>query len=159
MTESEKTPPMHLETPDPALGRLERLVGTWKLTGRTLSSPEDNITGWTTFEWMPRKFFLKAVGEITFQGSRMQSLEIIAYDPERKTFPASVYSSMSGNVFSYEWDIQGNTVIHSGLGATYTGTFSEDGKMLIGGWRPDEGRASTDGNSYDATMIRVEDGK
>jgi hypothetical protein len=27
-----------------------------------------------------------------------------------------------------------------GTGATYTGTFSEGGKMLIGGWRPDEGR-------------------
>jgi len=147
MANNENTQPMHPPTPDPALGRLERLVGTWELKGRTFSSQEDNITGWTTFEWMPGKFFLKAVGEITFHGSRMQSLEIIAYDPERKTFPASVYSSMSGNVLSHEWDIQGNTVIHSGLGATYTGTFSEDGKMLIGGWRPDEGRESTDGNS------------
>ncbi|GAC1662194.1 MAG: hypothetical protein PVS3B1_37790 [Ktedonobacteraceae bacterium] len=159
MTENEQTAPMHTPQPDPALGRLEKLVGTWKLTGRTRSSQQDNITGWTTFEWLPGKFFLQAVGEITFEGARMQSLEIIAYDPERKTFPASVYSSMSGTVFSYQWDIQGNTVIHAGLGATYRGMFSEDGKMLIGGWRPDEGRESTDGNTYDATMIRVEEGQ
>jgi hypothetical protein len=159
MTESEQTSPLSLSTPDPALGRLERLVGTWKLTGRTLSSPEDNITGWTTFEWLPGGFFLQAVGEITFQGTRMHSLEIIAYDPERKRFPSSVYSSMTGTIFSYEWDMQGNTVIHAGLGATYTGTFSEDGKRLIGGWRPDEGITNTDGNTYDAIMIRVEDGK
>src|SRR5215472_1966062 len=135
MTESEKNTPLPQSAPDPALRRLGRLVGTWKLTGRTLSSSEDNITGWTTFEWLPGGFFLKAVGEITFQGTRMHSLEIIAYDPERKRFPASVYSSMSGTIFSYEWEIQGNTVIHAGLGATYTGTFSEDGKRLIGGWR------------------------
>lgn len=89
----------------------------------------------------------------------MQSLEIIAYDPERKTFPASVYSSMSGTVLSYKWDVQGNTVIHSGLGATYMGTFSEDGNTLIGGWRPDEGTEVTDGTAYDAIMVRVQDRK
>lgn len=156
MGNGENTPPMDPSQPDPALKRLEKLVGTWKLTGRTLSSKEDNITGWTTFEWMPGRFFLKAVGEITFKGFLMQSLEIIAYDPARKIFPSSVYSSMSGTVFSYQWDVQGTTVIHSGLGATYTGTFSEDGTMLIGGWRPDEGKESTDGAAYDATMIRVD---
>ena len=57
---------------------------------------------------------------------------------------------------SYEWDVQGATVIYAGLGATYTGTFSEDGGMLSGGWRPDEGTESTDGTAYDAIMIRVD---
>lgn len=154
MANSENTQPM--TTPDPALKRLEKLVGTWELKGRTLNSKEDNITGWTTFEWLPGGFFLQSVGEMTFHGFHMRSLTIIAYDPEKKTFPENVYSSMSGTVHSYEWDVQGNIVIHSGLGATYRGTFSEDGNMLIGGWRPDEGMESTDGNAYDATMIRVE---
>jgi hypothetical protein len=157
MENSEKTPPMDISQPNPALKRLEKLVGTWKLTGRTLSSKEDNITGWATFEWMPGGFFLKSVGEINFKGFIMQSLEIIAYDPERKTFPSNVYSSMLGTVLSYEWDVQGNTVIHSGLGATYTGIFSEDRNLLIGGWRPNEGTESPDGAAYDATMIRVDE--
>lgn len=156
MENSEHTPPMDISQPNPALKRLEKLVGTWKLTGRTLSSEEDNITGWTTFEWMLGGFFLKAVGEINFKGFIMQNLEIISYDPERKIFPSNVYSSMSGTVPSYEWDVQGNTVIHSGLGATYIGKFSEDGNMLIGGWRPDEGTESTDGAAYDATMVRMD---
>lgn len=156
MTTSENTSPMHTPLPDPALRRLEKLVGTWELTGRTLSSTQDNITGWTRFEWMPGGFFLQAVSEIAFQGARMQSVEIIAYDPESKTFPSHVYSSMSGTVLSYEWDVQGKTVIHSGLGATYTGAFSEDDTTLIGGWRPNEGTESTDGNSYDATMRRTD---
>lgn len=157
MENSENTPPMDISQPNPALKRLEKLVGTWKLTGRTLSSKEDNITGWTTFEWMPGGFFLKSAGEINFKGFIIQSLEIIAYDPERKTFPSNVYSSMSGTVLSYEWDVQGNTVIHSGLGATYTGMFNEDGNLLIGGWRPNEGTESTDGAAYDATMVRVDE--
>ncbi|GHO85585.1 DUF1579 family protein [Dictyobacter formicarum] len=155
MASSEHTQPMDVSQPDPALKRLEKLVGKWELKGRTLTSDEDNITGWTTFEWMPGGFFLKVVGEMNFKGFVMQSLEIIGYDPERKKFSANVYSSMSGDVLSYEWDVQGNTVIHSGSGATYTGTLSEDGQILSGGWRPDAGTASTDGAAYDAIMTRV----
>jgi hypothetical protein len=159
MGNSENTQRMGLSQPDPALKRLEKLVGTWELKGRSLNSTEDNITGWTTFEWLPGGFFLKSVGEIAVNGTSVHALEIIAYDPERKTFPSSVYSSMSGTVLSYEWDVQGATVIHAGLGATYTGTFSEDGGMLSGGWRPDEGTESTDGTAYDAIMIRVDGAK
>jgi hypothetical protein len=142
-------------TPDPALKRFEKLIGKWELKGRTLDSNEDNITGWNTFEWMLGRFFLKSEGEINFKGFVMQSVEIIAYDPERKTFPARVYSSMSGDIFPYEWDLQGNTLVHSGLGAKYTGTISEDGNTITGGWRPDVGTAPVEGSAYDATMIRV----
>jgi hypothetical protein len=141
--------------PDPALERLEKLIGKWELKGRTLDSNEDNITGWSTFEWMPGGFFLKSEGEINFKGFMMNSLEIITYDPKSNIFPSRVYSSMSGTIFSYVWDVQGNTVMHAGLGATYRGTISEDGNTLVGGWRPDEGTPVTDGAAYDAVMTRV----
>jgi hypothetical protein len=36
-------------TPDPALRRLDRLVGTWSMEGNLLGSDEKNITGETTF--------------------------------------------------------------------------------------------------------------
>jgi len=36
--------------PDAALKRLDVLLGTWDLTGHTLDSDEDNITGWNTIE-------------------------------------------------------------------------------------------------------------
>jgi hypothetical protein len=32
---------------------------------------------------------------------------------------------------------------------------SEDGNTLTGGWRPEEGTESTDGNTDDAVMTRV----
>ena len=64
--------------PDPALRRLDRLVGTWEIKGRTLGAAEDNIRGRVMIEW------------------------------------------------------------------------------LAGGWRADGGQAETAGNTYDATMIRVE---
>jgi len=155
MANNENVQPMHVSRPDPALGRLEKLVGTWELKGRTLDSKEDNISGWSTFEWLPGGFFLQMSGEITFKGMRIQSVEIIAYDPTSQTFPANVYSDMSGTVLPYQWNVEGNIVTHWTEGSKYTGTFSEDGNTLAGGWRPDEGTEVTDGTAYDATMVRV----
>jgi len=145
-----------IQTPDPALKRLEKLVGRWNLKGRTLDSKKDNITGWNTFEWLPGGFFLKSFGQIDFKGFVVKGLEIIAYDPKKKTFPSTVYSNLSADVLAYEWDVQGNSVIHSGLGWKYAGTLSEDGNTLTGSWRPDKGTKSTEGNAYDAVMNRIE---
>lgn len=139
--------------PSPALRCLERLVGTWDIKGRTLDSKDDDITGRMTCEWLPGEFFLKQSGEIYFRGLKIQSLEIIGYDPSSQTFPASVYSNMSGVVLSYQWNVQGNTVTHWTDAHKYTGTFSEDGRILSGGWRPVEGKA---GGAYDAVMTRVD---
>ncbi len=141
--------------PDPALKRLDVLIGTWDLKGHTLDSAEENITGSNTFEWLSGGFFLKSAGEINFKGVKLQSLEIIAYDPSTDTFPSSVYSSMGGDVLPYSWDVQGNTVTHSDASSRYTGTLSEDGMILSGGWRPKKGEEENPENSYDAVMTRV----
>jgi hypothetical protein len=109
--------------PDPALKRLDVLVGRWKLKGRTLDTAEDNIAGWVIFEWLPGGFFLEARGEINFMGTKIQSLEILGYDPQTHIFPASVYSNMDGNVLQYYWDIRGNTVTHWTEGSKYKSTY------------------------------------
>src|SRR5258708_5692933 len=93
--------------PDPALKRLDKLVGTWVLTGRALDSKEDNIKGRVIITWLPGGFFLEQRGEIEVMGVKMQTLEILGYDTDTKTFPSSVYSSMNGEVLPYEWDVQG----------------------------------------------------
>jgi len=82
--------------PNPALKRLDVLIGTWNLTGRTLDSDQDNITGWNTFEWLPGGFFMKSTGEINFKGVLIQSLEIIGYDPKNDTFPSSIFPIWMG---------------------------------------------------------------
>jgi Protein of unknown function (DUF1579) len=142
--------------PHPALRRLDPLIGTWRLAGRTLDSAEDNMTGIVTIEWLPGGFFMVQRGEIHFpaQGMNVQSLEVLAYDPESDTFPSMVYSNLDGAPASYQWDVRGTTVTHWTRGSKYIGTLSEDGKVLTGGWRPaDEQEAQ--GFAYDATMTRV----
>ena len=155
MDNNENEQSTHTPAPDPALKRLEKLVGTWKITGRTLDAQEDNISGQVVIEWLPGGFFLQQRGEMSFKNFHMQSLEIIGYDPSTEAFSAYVYSSMGGTPLRYQWDVQGNTVTHWTEGAKYTGTFSDDGMVLAGGWRP-EGSEATPGNAYDATMIRVD---
>jgi len=155
MANSENAQPMHMSTPDPALGRLDKLVGTWRITGRTLDSQEDNISGWVTIEWLPGGFFLQQRGEMDFMGFTMQSLELIAYDPSIKAFSSYVYSNMGGVPLPYHWDVQGDIVTHWTEGSKYTGTFSEDGTILSGGWRPEGGKEGPE-NAYDATMIRID---
>ncbi len=139
--------------PDPALQRLQRLVGTWDIRGRTLDSNEDNITGRMTCEWLPGGFFLKQNGEIHLKGLTVKSLEIIGYDPGSQTFPSSVYSNMSGTVLPYNWNVEGDIVTHWTESDQYTGTFSPDGRTLSGGWRPVDPKRP---GAYDAIMTRID---
>jgi hypothetical protein len=48
-----------LPQPDPALRRLDRLVGSWTMEGNLVGSDEKNIRGETTFRWLPGGFFLE----------------------------------------------------------------------------------------------------
>ncbi len=154
----ERLSAMHLALPepDPALKRLERLVGNWAITGRTLDSEVDNIDGSVSIKWLPGAFFLEQRGELRFMGVTVLSLEIVGYDPSTGFFSSHVYSNMDMVPGRYYWDVVGNVVTHWTEAATYTGTFSEDGKIISGGWRPKEGMASEGNAAYDATMTRVD---
>ena len=76
-----------LPQPDPALRRLDRLVGTWTMEGNLVGSDERNIRGQTTFRWLPGGFFLEQRARIDFVGQQIDALELIGYDPETDSFP------------------------------------------------------------------------
>ncbi len=141
--------------PDPALSRLEPLVGTWVMIGRTLGSEAYDVNGKVTISWMPGGHFLTQQGEMTFKGVSFQSLEVVGYDPATGIFPSTVFSSMDGARADYYWDVQGNVVTHWTAGSKYTGTLSSDRRTLIGGWRPDDGVEASPANTYEVTMRRI----
>ncbi len=137
--------------PHPALKRLDRLVGTWDMTGRTLNSDTDNVKGRTTFEWLPGGFFLQQRFHADFAGYDIQSLEVIWYDPETDTFPSTVYASMAGTPLPYRYEVNGDNlkITAETLNATFHGNWKEDG-TFSGGWRPDPGHENDPGNvAYD----------
>ncbi|MEP6713215.1 MAG: DUF1579 family protein [Ferruginibacter sp.] len=138
-----------------ALKRLEKLIGKWTISGRSLNAKEDDIKGTATFEWILDGFFLLNKGEMQTGDIKIQSWSIIGYDSETDTFPEMVYGNMGSVALSYHWQIKGNEVTHWTKGSKYTGKFSKGGKLLDGGWRADGAKISPV-NTYDATMHKIE---
>ncbi len=159
MTKSDNPQAMQMPAPDPALKRLDKLVGSWRMKGRTLGSKEDNVFGENTFEWLPGGFFLQQTIKLNFMGFEIQSTEIIGYDPSTKAFASHVYSNMSGIALPYQWDVQGDTLMISveeaGYAAKFKGTFSDNGNALSGGWRPEPGTENPGNVAYDLSGTRV----
>jgi hypothetical protein len=149
--------------PDPALKRLERLVGTWSMTGRPLGSDKDSISGTTSFKWLHgaegTSFFLQQDMDMDYDGKPIRSHELIGYDPKTKAFASHVFSNMAPDPWPYEWDVQGDDLtisIKKGhMDAKFTGKFSPDGDSFSGGWRPSPGADPTINAPYDITVSRV----
>jgi hypothetical protein len=153
--------PGGLPAPDPALRRLDPLVGTWQGRGRYLGSDEDDIVGTITFSWLPGGFFLRQDIDLDLAGqTRIRSHELIGYDAETGGFSSHVYTNMSPVPLPYRWDVQGDQVTISvtfgPLDATFRGELSEDGRTFSGGWRPNPGADETINAAYDMTGTRID---
>jgi hypothetical protein len=144
--------------PDPALKRLDRLVGSWKMEGNLVGSDEKNITGDTTFRWVAGGFFLEQRVRIDFMGLQIDSVEMIGYDSATETFPSTVYSNFSPEPLPYKWDVRGDdvtiSVSYGPLDSTFTGSWREDG-TFSGGWRPNPGADETVNVAYDISGHRL----
>jgi Protein of unknown function (DUF1579) len=154
--DASSTQPAGVPIPDPALRRLDKLVGTWQMKGHLVGSEEENIVGRTSFHWLSGGFFLQQDIEMDFAGMmQIASRELIGYDPETPGFASLVYSNMSPVPLPYRWDLQGDrltiSVNYGPLDATFTGEFSEDGNSFAGGWRPNPGADETVNVPYDVT--------
>jgi hypothetical protein len=149
----------NLPQPDPALRRLDRLVGTWTMEGNLAGSDEQNIRGQTTFRWLPGGFFLEQRARIDFIGQQIDALELIGYDPETDTFPSTVFSGFAPTPLPYRWDVRGDratiTVAYAPLDATFTGLWREDG-TFAGGWRSNPGADQTVNVPYDIGGHRLQ---
>ena len=140
-----------LPQPDAALRKLDRFVGTWEMRGRTLGSEAENVTGRTTFKWLPGGYFLEQRISLNFAGFEVEGLELIGYDPATGSFPSTVYPNMAGMAIPYRWEVDGDalTITTDLLGAIFQGAWSEDGSSFSGGWRPMPGREGPGNVAYD----------
>jgi hypothetical protein len=145
--------------PHPALKQLERFVGRWSMEGNVIGSEEKNIRGETAFRWLPGGFFLEQHIRLDFLGTKIDSLELIGYDPETGTFPSTVFSSLAPTPLPYKWEMEGErvviTVSYGPLDATFTGSWRDDG-TFSGGWRPNPGADETVNVPYDIGGHRLD---
>lgn len=159
-TDAPAEPSAEAPTPDPALRRLDILVGDWTLTGNLIGSSEENIAGRASFRWLDGGFFLVQDIEIDFAGMyQVKSHELIGYDPDTGAFASHVYSNMAPEPLPYRWDLRDRklriTVNHGPLDSTLEATISDDGNSFSGGWRPNPGADETINVPYDVRGSRV----
>lgn len=144
-TQSEQQPPQ----PSAALKKLDRLAGTWQISGEA--------EGTVRYEWMDGGFFLIQHVELKQEGGWNKGIEIIGqlrpFGGEPSVDIHSRYYGSAGETFDYVYEIEGDTLTiwggEKGSPAYYKGTFSADGNMLSGGW------VYPGGGGYQATATRI----
>jgi hypothetical protein len=150
MANTNAQPEQQPPTPDPDLKRLDKLVGTWTVSG--------GAHGKVTYEWMEGGFFLMQHVDLEQDGQKIKGMEIIGHLRPFGAAPSdeirSRYYDTMGNTLDYVYEIDGNTLTiwagEKGSPAYYTGTFSDDGHTCTGNW------VYPGGGGYESTMTRVQ---
>ena len=136
--------------PNPDLRSLDRLVGTWEMSG--------GVQGTVAFEWMEGGFFLIQRVDLDHAGRRIKGIEVIGRERKFGAEPSeeikSRFYSNTGDTLDYVYELEGDTLTiwggERGSPAYYRGTFSEDGDTLTGAWH------YPGGGGYEATSTRIE---
>jgi hypothetical protein len=134
--------------PQPDIKRLDRLAGTWQVSG--------GAQGTITYEWMEGGFFLLQRIDLEQYGQPSTGIEIIGHERKFGEEPSEdihsrFYDNM-GNTLDYVYELEGDTLTiwggEKGSPAYYKGTFSDDGDTVSGEW------VYPDGGGYESTMTR-----
>ncbi|OLT29713.1 hypothetical protein BJF83_09985 [Nocardiopsis sp. CNR-923] len=137
-------------TPDPALNALDRLVGTWRVSG--------GAEGTVTFRWMPGRRFLVQDISLAQHGADIIGMEVIGREKpfgaeEPSADVRSRFYDNQGNTFDYVYELEGDTLTiwagEKGSPAFYRGAFSADGDTVSGPW------TYPGGGGYESTMTRI----
>ncbi|WP_328476260.1 hypothetical protein OHA21_21435 [Actinoplanes sp. NBC_00393] len=135
--------------PSSGLQALDRLIGTWKVTG--------GAEGTVRYEWMDGKFFLLQHVELVHDGHLIKGLEVIGNlrpfgEPAGADVVSRFYDS-EGNTLDYVYELTGEKLTiwggFKGSPAFYVGEFSESDRVVDGEW------TYPGGGGYTSTMIRV----
>lgn len=132
-----------------ALRALDRLVGTWEVSG--------GVQGTVRFEWMEGGFFLLQHVDLVHDGRPVRGLEVIGHEHPFGGEPSadvkSRFYDVEGNTLDYVYEIDGDTLTiwggERGSPAYYRGRFSADGNSMTGEW-------VWPGGGYPHSMSRIE---
>ncbi|MFD6948490.1 hypothetical protein A6A08_18770 [Nocardiopsis sp. TSRI0078] len=135
---------------DAALTALDRLVGTWKVTG--------GAEGTVTYRWMEGGFFLIQDVRLHQYGQEVVGMEIIGRErPFGAEEPGedlrSRFYDSQGNTFDYVYELEGDVLTiwagEKGSPAFFRGEFNAEGDTMAGPW------TYPGGGGYDSTMTRI----
>jgi hypothetical protein len=136
--------------PDAAVSALDRLVGTWTVTG--------GAEGTVTYRWLEGGHFLIQDVELEQYGERITGLEVIGRerlfgaDKPGEDIKSRFYGN-KGDTLDYVYELDGDVLTiwagEKGSPAYMRATFDESGDVLTGGW------VYPGGGGYESTSTRV----
>jgi len=135
--------------PSEAVAALDRLVGTWTVTG--------GAEGTVRYEWMEGSYFLLQHVDLVQFGQPVRGLEVIGQlhpfgEPVGTDVMSRYYDSL-GNTFDYVYEITGDTLMiwggAKGSPAYFQGTFDAADAAVVGEW------VYPGGGGYASTMTRA----
>jgi hypothetical protein len=136
------------------LASLDRLVGTWHMTG--------DARGTVRYEWADGNRFLFQHVDIVHDDHHIQALEVIGHlntlDGQTSADVHSrVYSYLDGLTLDYVYELAGDMLTIWGgersSPAYFTGTFDPNDTTMTGSWVWPDGQGGTDG--YSTTITRA----
>ncbi|MFE3446399.1 hypothetical protein ACFXNW_25510 [Nocardia sp. NPDC059180] len=135
--------------PSTEVKALERLIGTWKVTG--------GAEGTVRYEWMFGRFFLIQHIDLTQFGEPVVGMEVIGnlrpFGEPTGTDVMSRYYDSLGNTFDYVYELVGDKLTIwggvKGSPAYYEGAFDADGTTVTGEW------VYPGGGGYASVMTRI----
>ncbi len=137
--------------PSSALRALDRLVGTWQVTG--------DAEGTSRYEWMEGGHFLVQHFDLVHGGRAIRGFEVIGHfkglDGETsEDIITRVYSALDGITLDYVYELDDDTLTiwggHKGSESFFTGHFAADGRYYSGAWQWPGGGYSTTSTKIDA---------
>ena len=135
---------------DPQLAALDRLVGTWDVTG--------GAEGTVTYRWLVGEYFLIQDVDLKQYGEQISGIEVIGRE---RTFGAeapspdikSRFYGNKGDTLDYVYEMEGDVLTiwagEKGSPAYFRGPFNDAGDTLAGAW------VYPGGGGYESTMTRV----
>ena len=136
--------------PNPDLKSLDRLVGTWQVSG--------GARGQISYEWLEGGYFMIQRVELEHEGHKSQGIEVIGHEQGFGAEPGQdiksrFYDFGSGMTLDYVYDLDGDILTiwggERGSPAYYRGLFSSDGNRLAGSW-------VYPGGGYESTATRIQ---
>jgi hypothetical protein len=97
-----------LPQPDPALRRLDRLVGTWTMQANLAGSNEQNLKAHTTLRWPAGGLVLQQRPRIDLSGQQPDAPAPIGDHPPTATFPSTVCSGVAPTPLPSRWNVAGD---------------------------------------------------
>lgn len=91
-----------MPTPAPELKKLDFMAGDWTTEGTFVpgppGTPPSQFTTTSHLEWMDGNFFLVAHSNSDLEGmGKMSDMAVMGYDPDRKVYTNTYFSSMGQN--------------------------------------------------------------